>query len=56
MVPHRSLRDTLVVLFRTTFWDAAALILRSLIVESWKREKKTSLKPKELYLSTLKLQ
>lgn len=27
MAPHRSFRDTLVVLFRTTFWEEAALIL-----------------------------
>lgn len=28
MLVKRSFRDTLVVLFRTTFWEAAALILK----------------------------
>ena len=31
MAPHRSFRDTLVVLFSTTFWEEGALILTSLV-------------------------
>lgn len=31
MAPHRSFRDTLVVLFRTTFWEEAALILTDFV-------------------------
>lgn len=40
---HRSFRDTLVVLFRTTFWEAAALILKDFdcrLLEAEKSRKK----------------
>lgn len=37
MAPHRSFRDTLVVLFRITFWDEAALIVTASLASSWKQ-------------------